>query len=63
MACTHWRKGILARAKELNWCVHELEEVDLDLLHNLTFEGVKQRFRRVGLDSPCAKCQPTASVT
>ncbi|TEB24139.1 hypothetical protein FA13DRAFT_1797502 [Coprinellus micaceus] len=35
-ACMHWRTGILAKAKELGWCVHELEEVGLDHVETLS---------------------------
>ncbi|KAJ3518574.1 hypothetical protein NMY22_g13607 [Coprinellus aureogranulatus] len=29
-ACLYWRKGILAKARSLGWCVHELEQVGVN---------------------------------
>ena len=68
-ACIHWRTGILAKAKELGWCVHELEEVELDELQNLSYNDVRWKFSKVGserrdafyrfsLVTPCNVCQP-----
>ena len=38
----------MAKAKELGWCVHELEEVELGELQHLTWSDVKQKFSKVG---------------
>ncbi|TEB24522.1 hypothetical protein FA13DRAFT_1739074 [Coprinellus micaceus] len=62
-ACIRWREGILAKAKELKWCVHEMEQVKLDSLHNMTVREVNQKFRRMRPGSFCAVCQPSEGRT
>ncbi|TEB24534.1 hypothetical protein FA13DRAFT_1739088, partial [Coprinellus micaceus] len=57
VACFGWRAGILSRVKKLNWCVHDLEQVEPNLLHDVTIGELKQKFRRVRSGSPCAICQ------
>ena len=47
-ACTHWRTGISAKAKELGWCVHKLEEVELDKLADMSLEEIRRMFANVG---------------
>ncbi|TEB20237.1 hypothetical protein FA13DRAFT_1801186 [Coprinellus micaceus] len=55
-ACVHWRTGILAKAKELGWCVHELEEVGLDELEHLSPLKVRSMFKSPEEHS-CSLCK------
>ena len=59
----------MAKAKELGWCVHELEEVELNELQNLLNVDVEWKFSKVGSTQwdpsgnwstvpPCIVCQP-----
>ncbi|KAJ3508646.1 hypothetical protein NMY22_g16547 [Coprinellus aureogranulatus] len=57
-ACTHWREGILAEARALGWCVHELEGVPLRRLPKITSEGFKQKFKKTDDGQKCDVCQP-----
>ncbi|TEB23154.1 hypothetical protein FA13DRAFT_1740295 [Coprinellus micaceus] len=56
-ACMKWRAGILAKAKELGWCVHELEEVGPQDLQNLAWGNLVRRFQEPGRHS-CSICVP-----
>lgn len=60
-ACKHWRKGILDQAKELNWCVHELERVGIGELENVTVLEFDQKFKPM-LRSTCPICHPPPTV-
>ncbi|TEB23153.1 hypothetical protein FA13DRAFT_1740292 [Coprinellus micaceus] len=63
-ACRLWRGGILSKAKELNWCVHEIEQVEVGQLERLTIHGFNRRFKQMGQTqsdgslSRCDVCQP-----
>ncbi|TEB20239.1 hypothetical protein FA13DRAFT_1743239 [Coprinellus micaceus] len=64
-ACVRWRTGILAKAKELGWCVHALEDVKLDKLAYVTPIESNLMFNKVGeirfdttVVASCAICQP-----
>ncbi|KAJ3514182.1 hypothetical protein NMY22_g14828 [Coprinellus aureogranulatus] len=58
-ACIHWREGILAEARALGWCVHELEEVPLERLYQMRIREFSQKFRKLSRNEKCAVCQPS----
>ncbi|KAJ3500250.1 hypothetical protein NMY22_g19318 [Coprinellus aureogranulatus] len=61
-ACIHWRKGILAEARALGWCVHELGEVPLARLSRMEVQEFNLEFMDPILpDQKCAVCQPTTN--
>ncbi|TEB24111.1 hypothetical protein FA13DRAFT_1391419 [Coprinellus micaceus] len=66
-ACARWRSGILAQAKTLKWCVHELEQVGVDQLKDITVWEFEEKFKKMGRRQPdgtlsaCYRCQPTLS--
>ncbi|TEB23169.1 hypothetical protein FA13DRAFT_1715557 [Coprinellus micaceus] len=66
-ACARWRSGILAQAKTLKWCVHELEQVGVDQLKDITVWEFEEKFKKMcrrqpdGTLSACYRCQPTLS--
>lgn len=53
----------MAEAKALNWCVHELEQVDLGELLVFGDKDFKARFKKMGEQEDgsfrsCSICQP-----
>ncbi|TEB24123.1 hypothetical protein FA13DRAFT_1818112 [Coprinellus micaceus] len=55
--CMKWRTGIRAKAKELGWCVHELEEVQPHEVHNLEWRTFARGFKAPGSHN-CSICVP-----
>jgi hypothetical protein len=45
----------LAKAKELGWCVHKLEEVELDKLADVS---IWDMFHKVDSTDECTVCWP-----
>jgi hypothetical protein len=48
IACILWRTKILATAKALDWCVHDLEQVRIEELEFVSNRDSEDKFRRVG---------------
>ena len=46
----------MRQAKELGWCVHEVEEVELDKLENLEWKEIDFMFKEPG--HVCSICIP-----
>jgi hypothetical protein len=58
-----WRRAILDKANELDWCVHELEEVVLDELEYAKIHEIEDKFKQMGVQDDgsslsCSVCQP-----
>ena len=60
-ACIHWRQGILDQAKELNWCMHELERVNTGELETVTILEFDRMFKPL-LQSTCTTCHPMPMI-
>ncbi|TEB23129.1 hypothetical protein FA13DRAFT_1818573 [Coprinellus micaceus] len=56
VVCVRWRTGILAKAKEAGWCVHELEAVQLNELGHLDHDDIHRMFKPPE-KRPCRLCK------